>query len=247
MNKKFNHYTEKKLFWDNVIINFKNNLYPPDKGEPKGFFHLAASGGSTAQIFDQLKQQSFDLSNVELWQVDERYVPKDHPDSNYQLLNQKIGNQVKKFHSFDTSLSITTAVKKYETECTKKILDLDSNYLFDLTILGVGTDGHIASIFPQTELPTIQENQTPIEVLAAHTHTDNFSISDRLTLTYSALKQSRAIMVILLGANKKNIWEQIQNAHPEKTLPVHNIRDWESVRFWWLDHETQEKKSVIPQ
>ena len=212
-------------------------------------FRIAASGGSSAQIFDQLKEFGFDFSNVDLFQVDERCVSPSHPRSNYNLIATKCGKDVQNFFAFDTTLYPADSAVEY----AQQLIEDADGYLFDLTILGVGPDGHIASLFPDS--PALCETKK----LTAHTTTDVFDIHERLTLTLPALKKSRKILVLLVGEKKRDIWEQIvgytsqkSNRHPELDsgspwasnvtplpqqilLPIHRILPWPQVEVWWVN------------
>lgn len=166
---------------------------------------IALSGGSTPKpIYSKLNTQA------QLYQVDERYVAKDHPDSNYKMITESGLNLQ---HYFDTSIPIESCLSKYEEKLPKQ---------FDLTILGVGPDGHIASIFPNTKLPSKN---------VAHTKTKNFAIEDRLTLTFTPILNSKNILVLL--KNKPKILQSLQEpsslnvdnfpaskilSHPELTI-----------------------------
>ena len=143
---------------------------------------IALSGGSTPlPLYKRMKIQA------QLYQVDERYVPSDHPDSNYKMITDAGLNLE---HYFDTSLPIEECLTKYEKELPEQ---------FDLTILGIGPDGHIASIFPNTKLP---------EKNVAHSKTTNFAIEDRLTLTFTPILNSKKILILL--KNKPEILKKLQ-------------------------------------
>lgn len=130
------------------------------------------------------------------------------------------------FHTFDTSLSIKKALSKYES----KLQIDDDGYLFDLTILGVGPDGHTASLFPHTT--ALDEAMR----LVAHTQTQQFEVQDRLTLTFPAIKRSKQIVILLIGANKKPVWDALQNSTQDfHKFPILKLRDWDNVDMWFLN------------
>jgi len=154
---------------------------------------IALSGGSTPQ--EVYKKLPKDLA--EFYQVDERYIPYDNSDSNQKMIRETLNPE--NFHHFDTSLPISEAIEKYKQDLPEQ---------FDLIILGVGTDGHTASLFPDS--PEFTE---PI----AHTQTIEHPIKDRLTITFPTILKAKNILVLLKGQNKEGVIEK----HPTKKLLPH--------------------------
>ena len=153
----------------------------------KGAKYVALSGGSTPASTYRAMQ---DFA-AEFFQVDERYVPADHPDSNQKMIHETLQQ---KFHHFDTSLSIEDALTKYENEI--------ADTTFDACILGIGPDGHTASLFPHS--PALHSTRT-----VAHSTTDEFAVHDRLTLTFSKILASKKLLVLL--KNKEETIEKLKN------------------------------------
>lgn len=188
-------------------------------------FRLALSGGTTPGPFysalaeQQSPQGPIDFSKMELFQVDERCVSRDDPESNYRLINEsllkKLKAQPREFHAVKTNLPIEEAVTTYENQ----LFDLAEHPL-DFTVLGMGPDGHIASLFPGT--PALKEKKR----LVAHSQTDHFKIKDRITLTLPPILKSRAILVLVKGRDKESAIEELRHgAKPVNEFPARALEE----------------------
>jgi 6-phosphogluconolactonase len=182
----------------NASSDYIANIYN-QSGE---VFRMALSGGSTpGPVYKKFAQRNdIDISKVELFQVDERYVDENNAASNLKLIKDTFKNF--KIHYFDTSKSIEEAVSEY----SKELEDIN----FDLTILGIGADGHFASIFPGGEEINEQEKT------ALHTTTKIHDIKDRLTITIPVIMSSMNILVLLKGESKRFIIDELRN--PTKSI-----------------------------
>ncbi|MBT4917367.1 hypothetical protein HON58_02920 [Candidatus Peregrinibacteria bacterium] len=165
---------------------------------------IALSGGSTpVPIFKELAKLNLE---VEFYQVDERYISPTDKDSNKKMIRETLRPQ--NFKTFDTSLPIEESIKKYAAKLPEQ---------FDLIILGIGSDGHTASLFPDS--PEFTES-------VAHTQTDQFAVKDRLTLTFSTINKSKKLLVLLKGADKQNAISKFPanklQSHPEITVHFTN-------------------------
>jgi 6-phosphogluconolactonase len=179
--------------------------------------HIALSGGSTPiPIYTSLGEGTHPFDNLHLYLVDERYTSLESTDSNYRSIFDTFVSRVKglssRFHFFDTSIPIKEAITQYT-----KILPEQ----FDLTIVGIGPDGHTASLFPHSS--ALSDMSTSV----THTTTDIFSIHDRLTLTFPPILNSKKLLILLRGENKKTVIEHLtdntisSDAFPAKYLLNH--------------------------
>jgi 6-phosphogluconolactonase len=183
------------LVLDNII----------DSQNEEGVSRVALTGGNTPKKLYQLiaKENGIDWSRVEFYQTDERYVDQNSIDSNQKMILETIGEEIithqSDFRRIDTSMDISLTVESYN----EQINNLDGT-LFDVVILGVGTDGHIASLFPNQNYLSHQEKKV-IKTTATNGH----NIKDRITLTIESILNSKAIILLITGEDKAFIINEI--------------------------------------
>ncbi len=166
-------------------------------------FRLALSGGSTPKpIYAALAEEKLPFAQLHLYQADERYVSKESPELNANMIQETLAYRLPEAnkHFFNTALSIVQAKQNYEN-----ILLETGSPLFHVAILGIGPDGHTASLFPHSA--ALMSDR-----LAEHTETDNFPGHDRLTLTPRAILQSESILILVNDPKKVSLIERFINA-----------------------------------
>lgn len=191
-----------------------------------GVIRVALSGGTTpVPIYRELTK--IDLSSIDFFQVDERYVPKAHVHSNHHLIQTHLLNQnpARSFQFFDTSLSIPDCLNQYENQLKKIKIPL-----FHLCLLGLGPDGHTASLFPKDSL------STTIDRWAVHTQTDLFDVKDRLSLSFSALMESQSIIMLVKGLDKHSIVSRLLNSQiAQEEMPVKKLLRHANFKIYFLE------------
>ena len=190
---KANDHLEASSCLSNLIINEINK-------SKKNSFTIGLSGGSTPKItYSLLKNDIQDLSKIIFWTVDERWVPRDDEYSNQKMLNSIFADSTAKILEVEYSgLSAERDANKYASKLENNITN------FDTVILGVGEDGHIASLFPDTVAVNDTENfYVPNEV--------NILSKWRVTATFKLLKEVDNVYLLVTGNNKKEILKSIMN------------------------------------
>lgn len=165
-----------------------------------GVGRVAFSGGTTPlPLYSRLSQNPvIDWEKIEIFQTDERYVPANSLDSNQFQITQCLGPaamEARELNFFNTLLPINMTVKDY----SEKLEVLDGPY-FDFTVLGIGSDGHIASLFPGGKYLRHQSTSV-IETVAPR----EFSVAKRVSLTLESILNSHEILILLIGENKSGI------------------------------------------
>lgn len=200
--------------------------------QQRGFFAVALSGGSTPKTIYQALATSKDIDWEKIWLFwsDERAVPPDHPESNYHMAME---TGLKSVPIPPDQIFRMVAEKDFEKNARdyeEKIKHHLGKHLFDLVMLGVGEDGHTASLFPET--PALQETERLV--------LPNFIGKERghrMTFTYPCINQSNRIAIYALGPSKKLILPKVLEAPIESPWPVSKIGTAEHKALWILDQK----------
>ena len=194
-------------------------------GQPRA--SMVVSGGSTpAQCFKALANKNLDWSRVQVLLSDERWVPPIHKDSNEKMLRETL--LLKK--AADAEL-LSFFTRDQSVDERSKLLNAATDTLttpFACSLLGMGDDGHFASLFPDSkELETNLDLENPDYFVPVATAA---SPHPRISLTLSALTNSDDVLLLFFGADKRDIYEQAKasrDAFPVSRLlfqtraPVH--------------------------
>jgi 6-phosphogluconolactonase len=206
---------------------------------------VVLTGGSTIPpVYERLaKSATSDWNRVELFWSDERCVPPHHPDSNYgmtkDVLLGPVGVPEANVHRFkgeDPDRDCAAAVYAAEIEAALN----DDDPRFDLIVLGMGVDAHVASLFPGHSLIDEIERWTGA-VLA-----DDFDIPepsiDRLTLTPRALHATREVLLVVTGANKaRAVRGALGTVRDPALWPAQLVDGPDSRVTWLMDSEAAAK------
>jgi len=210
-----------------------------------GRFRVALSGGSTPRHTYQLLAEPqygsrVDWNKVELFWGDERYVPPEHPDSNYRMTREALLRHVAlapdHVHPMPTEISPPeAAAAAYERLVRQNFGTPHALPQFDLVFLGLGTNGHTASLFPHS--PLLRE--TSRLVAADFVAEVN---SWRLTLTAPVLNSGRMVAFLVAGAEKADVLQEVLYGHhdPQK-LPAQLIRPRPGQLLWIVDQAAAAK------
>ena len=190
-------------------------------------FAVCLSGGSTPRrLYECLAAPTiasrFPWNRTHWFWGDERFVPHDHRDSNYRMAREALLSQVSipdgNIHAVPTEgLSPDAAAIVYETTL-RRFYGADKlapdRPLFDVALLGIGEDGHTASLFPGQ--PTLQETRRwVVAVIGAKAEA-------RITLTYPVLDSSREVAFLVTGKEKRGVVSRAQAG--DQTLPAAVVR-----------------------
>ena len=178
---------------------------------------LAVSGGkSPIALFEHLRQQPLDWASVTVLLVDERCVPHTHPDSNTALVRQHLLQDGAAEATFVTFFDALDAIDTLAAAANQRLAAL--HWPLDVAVLGMGEDGHTASLFPAAPgLDTALH--TTAHVAWVRPDAIGHAPHPRLTLTLPTLQAARQLHLSLAGPAKQAVYRQAL-AQPDAALPV---------------------------
>ena len=208
-------------------------------------FFVALSGGSTPQrMYQNLVRHfknSLEWEKIHFFWSDERYVPVDHPDSNagmaYTYLFNELNTLPPHIHPVDTHFdSPRDAADAYQALINQEQPPLLQPIpRFDLVLLGMGDDGHTASLFPDTD--ALYEN----EQLVAANWVPKFD-KWRITFTLPLINSAKNIIFLLSGARKADIIKQIYD--DDADYPAGRVSPVEGRLLWLLDQDAGQSLKI---
>lgn len=205
----------------------------------RGRFVLALTGGSTPLVVCPLlvvppRIGQLDWSRVEFFWGDERAVPPDHPDSNYRLAEMTLfeylpGIRMSQVHRMPADApDLDAAARAYEAELRRTLGDTmgrDRRPRFDLIWLGMGADGHTASLFPGTKALDERERWVVANWVPSLE-------AWRMTLTFPVINDAREALIVVTGSDKADAVAAIRSGG--RDLPAARVH---AERTLWLIDE----------
>lgn len=203
-------------------------------------FTAALSGGSTPRTFLEILakpefSQRIQWESVHLFQVDERCVPPENLQSNYRMINSSFLRVVpaaaENFHRMKAEQDDRdSASAEYEAEIRRILAPVEGRLpRFDLVFLGLGPDGHTASLFPGSAALAEDHKwvcSNYVEKLQMH----------RLTLTYPVLNAAVEILFLAAGSDKSEILRQVlEGPRDPRHFPAQGVQPIDGTVTWYLD------------
>lgn len=206
-----------------------------------GRFTVALSGGSTPKALHAVlversakEPKIIDWSRVQVFLGDERHVPPDHPDSNFRMANETLLSKVpipkQNIHRMRCENSdAAQAAAEYDVELAQ-VFQLEANEFprFDLIILGMGPDGHTASLFPKTAAL----NELTKRVVANWVEKFN---TWRVTFTRPTINNAASVMLMVGGEDKAAALAEVMDGGSAEMYPVKYVKPASGKLFWVVD------------
>jgi 6-phosphogluconolactonase len=206
-----------------------------------GRFTVALSGGSTPKALHAIlvehsakNPKLIDWSRVQIFFGDERHVPPDHPDSNFRMANETLLSKVpipkENIHRIRCENSdAVQAAAQYDAELAQ-VFQLEANEFprFDLILLGMGPDGHTASLFPKTAaLKDLTKRVVANWVQKFNTW--------RVTFTRPTINNAASVMLMVAGEDKAAALAEVMNGGSPETYPVKYVKPTNGTVIWLVD------------
>jgi 6-phosphogluconolactonase len=208
----------------------------------RGRFAVALSGGNTPRgVYSLLasEHRALPWEKIFVFFGDERHVPPDDPESNYRMAAESLLTKVPipadNVYRVAAEFPADSAADQYEREI-RKFFQLQANAWprFDLIFLGIGDDGHTASLFPGTE--ALKE----MSRLVVANWVEKFR-TYRITFTYPVLNHAAEVLFLVSGAGKAQILSEILTPSRGQLYPAQAVQPEDGKLIWLLDQDAARK------
>ncbi|MQL87562.1 hypothetical protein Taro_020116 [Colocasia esculenta] len=220
--------------------------------QERGAFSVVLSGGSLIKSLRKLVEspyaESVDWASWHVFWVDERVVPKDHVDSNYKLAYDGFLSKVPippgQVYAINDSLTAEGAADDYEASLKQlvnkgilRISEATGFPIFDLMLLGMGPDGHVASLFPNH--PLLNESTRWVTFIKDSPKPP----PERITFTFPVINSSANIVLVVAGAGKAGAVQRALGTEYSSSdlLPVQMVSPGTGKLTWYTDKDAVSK------
>lgn len=213
------------------------------------FFFVLSGGGTPRPLYRLLAsppyRDTFPWAQTHLFWSDERTVPPTDPESNYGMVRDLLLDHVdvpeEHVHRVRGELEPALAAEAYEQELLSLAEDGNAWPHFDLVLLGLGSDGHTASLFPGSTHP-MRDAQPVLAVTASY----GGRPAGRVTLTPPALNSARAVIFLVSGSEKAGaLAATLQGPQNGVAYPAQRIQPAGDQIIWFVDSDAAAKLDVI--
>jgi 6-phosphogluconolactonase len=202
----------------------------------RGTARVALSGGSTPRpAYRRIADFDLPWSALEWFWVDERAVPPGHERSNYGAAAADLGLEkppvsAGRVHRMKGEpADLAAAAREYEA-LLRSTFGVASAVAFDVMVMGIGDDGHTASLFPGMNTVSVTDRL----VLDVHAQPDK-GLEARLSLTAPVIQEARLILVLVQGAKKRDVIAKARAPGPEDEIPARLLQRAKGRVVWILD------------
>jgi 6-phosphogluconolactonase len=186
--------------------------------------HVALSGGTTpGRTYGLLAERERDWRGIEIWFADERCVAPDDAESNYRLVRETLlepaAVEAESVHRMEGELGPDEGAARYESELRARLAQPDDRVpVLDVIVLGIGPDGHVASLFPGA--PTLDAGEGAISL---GVHDSPKPPPERITLSLAVLRAARSCILLATGTAKADAVAAMLG-EPSRHVPASLLR-----------------------
>lgn len=218
-------------------------IFKLTKSSTQERFNILLSGGNTPiKLFKKIAKkysETIEWERIHFWWGDERCVLPDSEDSNYKQANDSLISKIvipsSNVHRLKGEKDPEEEAVRYANEIKSNLNLRGENPVFDIVLLGLGDDGHTASIFPD-ELELFEDER--ICVVTSHPLTGQ----KRITITGSVLNNANRVFFLVTGENKSQRVSEIMNDdETAKLLPAYYIMPTNGELIWFIDEAAAQK------
>lgn len=204
---------DKEEFVNSAAIKLKQEILFLLKSSKNITIGLSG-GNSPLPVYKKLSSFKLDWERIQFFIVDERCVPLENDQNNYSNISNNLFNHINSdnFSPVVDNITYEECASQYEALIKKNVTSVDGIPQFDLIVLGMGLDGHTASLFPNT---LAIDNTKDLYVL---NHVEQLN-TDRLTMTFPLISNSKRIVLLAQGNEKKQVLLDVIN----NELPIFKI------------------------
>ena len=207
---------------------------------PQEHFNIALSGGSTPRAFHRVLvappyREQVDWESMQYFWGDERFVPPDDPESNYRMARETLLTEAPvtadQVHRVPTERGDPAMVAElYEADIRRDMNMLPGQFpRFDLILLGMGPDGHCASLFPHTEALHVRDRLVTANFVPKLN-------ANRITFTVPVINNAAAVVFLVAGADKADALAAVlEGPHDPETYPSQLIAPEHGAVHWLVD------------
>ena len=237
-----------KIYKDKNEVAVQFSAYFAEQAVGRDVFHVALSGGSTPKIVFDVLAENFadqvDWSKVHFYWGDERCVPPSNDESNYKMTVEHLFSKIDVPHE---NINRILGEKDPNGEAMRyaNLLEIDLDRVdgipqFDLVILGMGDDGHTASIFPhEIELWNAEDH------CVVATHPD--SGQKRVSINGKVINTAKEVAFLVTGASKaEKVEAVIEKTEGSEVYPASLVNPKSGKLIWFLDREAAAKLNQDP-